>query len=281
MILPVSNDLLNATTGGRSMPNYAINRGIIQTCVIGAMLLLFGCSSSKPYSLVAQIPSGSQSPRVLAATIDIDGLACNVRVMMVDTPKAWAPICFVKQDHPNFKSFLIANQQVDIGTVGDGFQVLNSTVLRLPAPQPNTSTTTTSRGSNNSPASTNNADSNFPDEWSQSSYPGHEVLQGQNTGYLVTKATLTINGSQGILDVTYKTGYAPLHIECTVLANQHGDFTLIFNPAELNKLSPGANYNISLTSENAGLSGNIWDSRGFDTWTPSLSPQWVAASSSD
>lgn len=263
------------------MLNYATYRRIIRTCAVGAMLLLFGCSTSKPYTLVAQLPTDSQPSRVLAATIDIDGLACTVRVMLVDSPKAWMPICFVKQDHPNFKSFLIANQQVDIGTVGDGFQVLSSMVLKLPAPILNTSTTTASKGINNPPTSPNTADSSFPDQWSQSSYPGNEVLQGQNTGYLVTKATLTINGSQGMLDVTYKTGFAPLHIECTVLANQHGDFTLIFNPAELNKLSPGADYNISLTSESAGLSGNIWDSRGFDTWTPSLSPQWVAASNSD
>ncbi|HVC28863.1 MAG TPA: hypothetical protein VNF48_04865 [Gammaproteobacteria bacterium] len=262
------------------MSNSAIYHYFTSTCALGAMLLLIACSSSKPYTLVAQLPSGPQQGRVLAATIDVDGLACNVRIMLLNSNKAWAPVCFVKQDHPNFKSFLIANQQVDIGTVGDGFQVLNSMVPTLPAPQPNISTTT-SKGVNNPPASPTTDDSSFPNEWSQSSYPGHVVLQGQNTGYLVTKATLTINGSQGMLDVTYKTGYVPLHIECTVLANQHGDFTLIFNPAELNKLSPGANYNISLTSESAGISGNIWDSRGFDTWTPSLSPQWVAASSSD
>ncbi|MGA9854065.1 MAG: hypothetical protein WBR29_02160 [Gammaproteobacteria bacterium] len=201
-----------------------------------------------------------------------------MRFVFVDSVKAWAPICFVKQDQPNFKSFMIANQQVDLGTVGDGFQVLNSTAPTLPAPSASTSVATTGKGINNPPASPNSVDSSFPDQWSQSSYPGHVVLQGQNSGYLVTKATLTVNGSQGILDVAYKTGYAPLHIECTVLANQHGDFTLIFNPTELNKLSPGASYNIPMSSENTSISGNIWDSRGFDTWTPSLPPQWVAAS---
>lgn len=260
------------------MSNTAINRQLTIICAIGAMLLLIGCSSSKPYTLVAKLPSISGQARVLVATIDVNSLSCNVRFVLVDSPKVWAPICFVKQDHPNFKSFLIANQQVDLGTVGDGFQVLNSMVPTLPAPAASTSTVTASKAINIPPASPNSADSSFPNEWSQSSYPGHVVLQGQNTGYLVTKATLTINGSQGILDVTYKTGYAPLHIECTVLANQHGDLTLIFNPAALNKISPGASYNIPLSSESSSISGNIWDSRGFDTWTPSLPPQWVAAS---
>ncbi len=263
------------------MLNCAICRRTIRTCAVGVMLLLFGCSSSKPYTLVAQLSSGSQPQRVLAATIDINDLACNVRIMLVDSPKAWAPICFVKQDHPNFKSFLIANQQVDLGTVGDGFQVLSSLVPTLPAAAVSASKATASKGITVPLASPNSVDSGFPNQWSQSTYPGHVVLQGQNTGYLVTQAILTVNGSQGMLDVDYKTGFAPLHLECTVLANQHGDFTLIFNPAMLNNLSPGANYNISLTSESTGISGNIWDSRGFDTWTPSLSPQWVAASSSN
>ena len=269
---------LTATTGGRNMSNSAIYRQFTIICALGAILLLIGCSSPKPYTLVARLPSGPQQARVLAATIDVNGLACNVRIMMLDSPKAWTPICFVKQDHLNFKSFLIANQQVDLGTVGDRFQVLNSMVPTLPAPMASTSTATARKGINIPSASPNSADSGFPNEWRQSSYPGHVVLNGQNTGYLVTKATLTINGSQGILDVTYKTGFAPMHIECSVLANQHGDLTLIFNPTALNKISPGASYNIPLSSESSSISGNIWDSRGFDTWTPSLPPQWVAAS---
>jgi hypothetical protein len=253
-------------------------RNIGYFCAFGALLMLIGCSSSKPYTLVAQLPSISDQTRVLAATIDVNGVSCNVRFILVDSPKAWTPICFVKQDHPNFKSFLIANQQVDLGSVGDGLQVLNSSVPTLPPPTASTSSAAARKDSKKIPAPPGYTDSSFPSQWSQASYPGHVVLQGQNTGYLVTKATLTVSGSEGTLDVTYKTGYAPLHVECTVLANQHGDFTLIFNPTELNKLSPGASYNIPMTSENTSISGNIWDSRGFDTWTPSLPPQWVAAS---
>ncbi|MDE2091895.1 MAG: hypothetical protein KGJ08_08355 [Gammaproteobacteria bacterium] len=263
------------------MLSSAVYREIAQFCAVGTIILwLIGCSSSKPYTLVAQLPSGSKQSRVLTATIDIDGLSCNVRIMMLDSPKAWAPICFVKQDHPNFKSFLIANQQVDLGTVGDGFQILNSMVPTLPPASRSGTGVSTGKGSGNPSALPNSTDSSFPDQWRQSTYPGHLVLQGQNTGYLVTKATLTVNGSRGILDVIYKTGYAPLHLACTVLANQHDDFTLIFNPLELNKLSPGANYTITLSAESSTISGNIWDSQGFDTWTPSLSPQWVASSSS-
>ena len=47
---------------------------------------------------------------------------------------------------------------------------------------------------------------------------------------MVTNVTLTINGSKGILDVTGKLGRTPLQIECTVIANHIGNFTLMFNP---------------------------------------------------
>ena len=41
------------------------------------------------------------------------------------------------------------------------------------------------------------------------------------------------HGDQGwrcILDVTFKATYKPLHMPCIVIANDHGDFRLVFNP---------------------------------------------------
>ncbi len=263
------------------MPHRAIRHYIFRNCAIGALFFLLGCSSSnKPYTLAAQLPSGNQQTRVLTATIDVKSGTCTVHVVLLDTSKVWVPLCFVRTDHPNFKSFLIANQQVDFGAVGDGFQVLNN---QLPAlPEPSDTGSETGRGEHNKKDTElpKYPEASFPVQWSQSVYPGQVVLQGQNTGYMVTNATLTINESQGTLDVDYKTGYKPLHLECTVLANQHGDYNLIFNPIELNKAVPGANFNIHMVSEGPSISGNIWDSSGFDTWTPSLPPRWVAASAS-
>ena len=259
------------------MPHRKSRGLILGISAVGLVLSLMGCSSTKPYTLVAQVPSGTQQTRILSATIDINGLSCNVRVVLLDMPQPWTPICFVKQDHANFKSLLIANQQVDIGAVGDGFQVLNNMLPPLPARAENVAESggTQVKSDNHLPKY---PAAGFPTDWSQSAYPGHVVLEGQNTGYLVTKARLTINGSQGTLDVAYKTGYQPLHLACTVLANQHGDYTLIFNPIALNRAVAGANFNIPMVSEGPNISGNIWDARGFDTWTPSLPPQWVAAS---
>ncbi|MDE2234535.1 MAG: hypothetical protein KGL13_09830 [Gammaproteobacteria bacterium] len=243
---------------------------------VGVVLSLIGCSSTKPYTLVAQLPTGAQQTRILSATIDIDGLSCNVRVILLDTTQPWTPICFVRQDHANFKSLLIADQQVDLGAVGDGFQVLNNMLPSLPAPSENVSEAGSQRTNKGNHLPKYPA-AGFPTQWNQAAYPGHVVLEGQNTGYLVTKATLKINGSQGTLDVAYKTSYKPLHLDCTVLANQHGDFTLIFNPITLNMVEPGANFNISLVSEGSNISGNIWDASGFDNWLPSLPLHWVAA----
>ncbi|MHB8404247.1 MAG: hypothetical protein ACYDCJ_02385 [Gammaproteobacteria bacterium] len=249
------------------MLKFAVDRWIAGVCAVGATLALFGCSSSKPYTLVAQLQSLSQQGRIVAATIDVVGDSCSVRIMLLDSLKAWTPLCFVKQDQTTYKSLLIGGQEVDFGAVGTSFKVLSTTMPTLPA-----------SALSNSATPSGGSGAGFPSQWNQSPYPGHVKLEGQNSGFMVTKATLTINGSQGILNVIYKVGYAPLHLECTVLANQRGDFTLMFNPTKLAKLSAGAHYDIPLSSEGSSISGNIWDSRGFDTWTPSLPPQWTAAS---
>ncbi|HEX6549738.1 MAG TPA: hypothetical protein VF117_03635 [Gammaproteobacteria bacterium] len=258
--------------------------------LIAALLLSIGCSSSKPYTLVAQLLPVSQS-KIVAATIDVNGSACSVRVMLAGSTQPWTPVCLVNKDQSGFKSFTIGGTQVDFGAVANGFKVLSATLPTLPAPTAATSAAPAAAaptGGTAKPASVpaqTTADSSaavaaatFPDQWSLSPYPGIVKLQGQNLGFLITSATLDIHGSQGTLDVTFKASYSPLHLVCTVISNAHGDFNLIFNPVETSKLTGGGNYNIQLVSEGQSISGNVWDSHGFDSWTPGLPPQWVATS---
>lgn len=256
-----------------------------------ALLLSAGCASSKPYTLIAQLSSLSQG-RIVAATIDVDGGACHVRVMIATSIKPWTPVCTVLKDQSGFKSFSVAGTQVDFGAVANGFKVLSATLPALPAaastaaPAPATAKPGTKA---QSPAAAQASvavapveAATFPDEWSLAPYTGHLTLQGQNLGFLITSATLQVHGSEGLLDVTFKASYSPLHLDCTVTTNAHGDFSLIFNPAEVSKLTGGGNYSIQLVSEGTSITGNVWDSHGFDSWTPSLPPQWVAtAVSSD
>ncbi len=274
------------------MLSRAAFRWMARGCAASAVLILFGCSSSpKPYALVAQLPPLSQQARIVAATIDVRGPVCSVRIVTLDAARAWAPVCLVQKDQPTYKSFSIGGQKVDFGAVGNGFKVLSSTLPTLPAPlssaasaatgaaavKAKTATATQAPTATSAPVA-QVAAPGFPEQWNLSPYPGHIKLQGQNRGFLVTSAVLTIHGSMGILDVTYKTSYKPLHLKCTVIANQKGDFTLLFNPSKSVNLTGGGNYNVLLSSEGESISGNIWDSHGFDTWTPSLPPQWVAVS---
>jgi hypothetical protein len=256
-------------------------------------LLLAGCTSSKPYTLVAQLLPLSQG-RIVAATIDVNGSGCVVRVMIAGSAQAWSPVCIVRKDQSGFKSFMIGATQVDFGAVANGFKVLSATPPTVPTPSAATAkipaaasikpasaaATATAQAAPATPD--NSAPISFPDQWSLSPYPGNVKLQGQNLGFLITSATLDIHGSQGMLDVTFKASYSPLHLACTVISNAHGDFNLVFHPAEASKLTGGGNYNVQLVSEGSSISGNVWDSHGFDSWTPGLPPQWVAtAVSSD
>lgn len=258
-----------------------------------ALLLSAGCSSSKPYTLVAQLLPLSQG-KIVAATIDVNGAACAVRVMTVASPKPWTPPCLLVKDQPGFKSFTIAGTQVDFGAVANGFKALSATLPALPTPAAATSVAPAAATGKTAPAPTTPSSQTaaaapavvapalFPDEWSLAPSPGHVTLQGQNLGFLITSATLDIRGSQGMLDITFKASYSPLHLDCTVVTNAHGDFNLIFNPAQTSNLTGGGNYSIQLVSEGTSITGNVWDSHGFDSWTPSLPPQWVAtAVSSD
>lgn len=257
------------------MTKSALYRWTAPVCILGAVLALTGCysSSSTPYTLVAQLGAISPQAPIVAATIDVNGPSCAVRIVTLNSVKAWTPVCFVTKDQPTYKSFSIGSQHVDFGAVGGSFKVLSTTMATLPAPA---STATTAPNAAVGPA--------FPDTWNLTPYPGHVKLQGQNTGFMVTSAILHINGSQGMLDVTFKTSYLPLHLDCTVTTNDKGDYTLLFNPAALLKITSNENsipsYNIVLSSEGQSLAGNIWDSRGFDTWTPSLPPQWAAVPNS-
>ena len=116
------------------MLNHAIYRWTVRSCVMGATLVLFGCSSSKPYTLVAQLPPLSQQERMVAATIDVTNSVCSVRFVMLDSSKTWKPACVVNKDQPTYKSLTIDRQEVDFGAVGDGFKVLSTTLPTLPAP---------------------------------------------------------------------------------------------------------------------------------------------------
>lgn len=268
------------------MNNLAV-RWLLYLCALGALGVVTGCSSSaKPYTLVAQLPPLSQT-HMVAATIDVEGSRCGVRVMTLDSSNPWTPACAVISDQSGFKDFTIDGKEVKFGAVDNGFKVLSTNPPTLPPPASTAPAATTVKAAAiaKSPApaastavttATAVTGESFPDQWVQAPYPGHVKLQGQNLGFLVQTATLTISGSAGMLDVVFKGSYSPLHLKCSVIADQRGDYTLLFNPAEASKATGGGNYSILLSSEGQSISGNIWDSHGFDSWTPSLPPQWAA-----
>lgn len=271
------------------MMKHRVSRLMIWAGLCVALAVSAGCSSSKPYTLVAQLLPLSQG-KIVAATIDVNGAACTVRIMIAGSATAWAPVCILNKDQSGFKSFTIDGTKVDFGAVANGFKVLSATLPTLPVPAaataaaPATASAKPGSAVTASPVTQPAADAvvavpaTFPDQWSLSPYPGNVKLQGQNLGFLITSATLDIQGSRGVLDVTFKASYSPLHLTCTVISNAHGDFNLVFSPAETSKLTGGGNYNVQLVSEGSSISGKVWDSHGFDSWTPGLPPQWVANS---
>lgn len=279
-----SGGYVNQEYGDVVMIKRRVSQLMISAGLSVALIVSAGCSSTKPYTLVAQLLPMSQG-KIVAATIDVNGAACAVRIMLAGSTTAWSPVCVINKDQSGFKSFMIDGTQVDFGAVANGFKVLSATLPTLPVPAATTISapaTAANKPGSGTPATTPTvaaAPANpavFPDQWSLAPYPGRVQLQGQNLGFLITSATLDINGSQGTLDVTFKASYSPLHLTCTVISNAHGDFNLIFNPTETSKLTGGGNYNIQLVSEGSSISGNVWDSHGFDSWTPGLPPQWVA-----
>ncbi|MGH8293022.1 MAG: hypothetical protein ACRESA_06060, partial [Gammaproteobacteria bacterium] len=259
---------------------------VVLTAGIGILGALGACAPSgsssgqQTFTLVAELPTLFQQTRIVAANIDVNGLICSVRVVTLDSSKPWTPVCMVMQNQPTFKSFNIAGKQVDFGAVGDGYRVLQSAFTTLPTPvdapttvaQPIVGGTvdTTITPAAQGPLA-------LPQTWKLVPYPGQHTLHGQNTGFMVTSAVLTINGSAGTLAVAYKNTYAPLHLECTVTTDAKGDFTLLFNPMQLARINGAGDYTIQLVVGGQAFSGGTWDSRGFDSWHPSLPPQWVSA----
>ncbi|MGH8311962.1 MAG: hypothetical protein ACRER9_01600 [Gammaproteobacteria bacterium] len=268
------------------MPKSSVFHWVVLTAGIGILGALGACAPSgsssgqQTFTLVAELPTLFQQTRIVAANIDVNGLICSVRVVTLDSSKPWTPVCMVMQNQPTFKSFNIAGKQVDFGAVGDGYRVLQSAFTTLPTPvdapttvaQPIVGGTvdTTITPAAQGPLA-------LPQTWKLVPYPGQHTLHGQNTGFMVTSAVLTINGSAGTLAVAYKNTYAPLHLECTVTTDAKGDFTLLFNPMQLARINGAGDYTIQLVVGGQAFSGGTWDSRGFDSWHPSLPPQWVSA----
>lgn len=268
------------------MPKSSVYRWAVLTAGIGILGALSACAPSgsstgqQTFTLAAELPSLFQQTRIVAANIDVNGLVCSVRVVTLDSSKPWTPVCMVMQNQPTFKSFNIAGKQVDFGAVGDSYRVLQSAFTTLPTPVD--AATTVARPIVGGTVDTTVAPAAkgplaLPQTWKLVPYPGQYTLHGQNTGFMVTSAVLTINGSTGTLAVVYKNTYAPLHLECTVTTDAKGDFTLLFNPMQLARINGAGDYTIQLVVGGQAFSGGTWDSRGFDSWHPSLPPQWVSA----
>jgi len=260
------------------MTSRAIVQWIVRAGAIGALLLLFGCSSGKPYSLVASLPT---TDHVVIGTINVHDGQCDVHFASLDWADFYAPECKVVKDQSAFKSFNIGGTQIDFGAVDNGFKVL-SVAPKLPganvtaaAPAAAAAPATKALESSTAAAPPGAPGEDFPAQWLVAPYPGNSNLAGQNPGYLLASNKLTIQGGSALLDVAFKAAYKPLHLFAIVSANEHGDFRLVFNPHVTASLTSGGNYDVELVSEGAGISGNIWDSHGFDSWTPSLPPTWA------
>ena len=281
------------------MTSRAILRRIAYLGAAGAVSLLFGCSSSKPYALIAQVPSNVW---MQAASIEVNDGRCTVHIVSLAYKDFYTPPCTVLKDQSTYKSFKIGDNQVNFGAVDEGFKVL-SNPFTLPPPdisaapaaatgaaakaaaagaaKPAAPAPATPAVPTPAPAAGTTAvpgQEQFPGVWIVAPYPGQVSLVGQNMGFLVTSAAFKIDGGDGKLDVTFKGNYAALHIRAVVTANDHGDFRLIFNPNAIAKLTSGGNFDIQLESEGGGISGNLWDSHGFDSWSPPLPSSWTTPS---
>lgn len=230
------------------------------------LMVLWGCtpaSSPPPYTLVAQVAPSTDQGKIIAAVIDVHGGGCNARVVTLMSAQAWVPSCRVVKDQDAYKSFEIAGHSVDLGEVNGSFRILSGVPPTIPV------TAGTQAGADR-PV--------FPDTWELRPYPGKLQLRAQNAGYMITSALLTINGSVGMLDVTYKTTYTPLHLSCTVTTDQNGDFQLAFDPSALIQIAGRGTYTVDLVSEGQGITGTAWDSSAFAQWQPAMPPRWVRVS---
>jgi hypothetical protein len=259
-------------------------------CVVST---LFGCSSGKPYALIAQVPSNAW---IQAASIEVNEGKCTVHVVSLAYKDFYTPSCSVVKDQATYKSFKIGDNVVNLGAVDEGFKVLG-TPFTLPAPDvsaaPATATGAAAKAAaakaaapavaavptpTPAPAAgtaTVPGQEPFPGVWLVAPNPGQISLVGQNMGFLVTSASLKINGGDGKLDVTFKGNYPALHLFAVVTANDHGDFRLMFNPSVVAKATSGGNFDIQLEAEGGGISGNLWNSHGFDSWSPPPPSSWT------
>ncbi|MDE2234102.1 MAG: hypothetical protein KGL13_02215 [Gammaproteobacteria bacterium] len=237
----------------------------------------------------------------MQAAIDVEGQACNVTVLTWSTESPWNPTCTVNQDQPTHKNFTIDGQQVDlVGDDANGFKVSNQLSLKVPLPataaptsktavaaaiakavnspnpKPNEVKTPTAAPTPATSATAASAAPGqaFPTQWKLALFPGHRQLVAQNLGYLVKSAGIDINGSACKLQVVFKVRYPPYNLDCVVTTNKRGDLTLLFSPFIVANSAKSATNSILLVSEGESISGIIWDSHGFDSWTPSVPPSW-------
>jgi hypothetical protein len=270
-----------------AMISRALVRWIVSAGAVCAALAMSACSSGKPYALVADLQSGDH---LVAATINVVNGNCTVQMASMDWNNFYNPTCKILKDQSGFKSFSISGNQVDFGAVDAGFKVLG-TPPKLPAaeaagaPAAGTKAAVAAAKPAAAPAAGTGAvaaatasGEDFPSQWTVQPDPGQVHLVGQNPGFLLTSNKIMVSDGACILDVTFKATYKPLHMPCIITANDHGDYHIVFNPRTTGVLSSGGNYDISMVSEGSGISGVIWDSHGFDSWTPSLPPQWTQSS---
>jgi len=225
-----------STTGTDAMTSRAMTHWILRAGALGALLLLFGCSSSKPYALVAQLPANDH---LVVGAITVNNGQCTAEFASLDWADFYKPGCEVLKDQSGFKSFKINGGQLDFGAVENGFKLL-STPPKLPAPnvaaapaagtgKPAAAAATPAPAASTAAAAAGSGE-DFPIQWAVAPYPGNMHLAGQNPGYLLSSDSLQINGGDAVLDVAFKAAYKPLHMFAIVTANEHGDFRLVFNP---------------------------------------------------
>lgn len=267
----------------RVMTHWTVRAG-----ALAALLLLFGCSSGKPYALVAQLPANDH---LVVAAITVNNGQCTAEFASLDWADFYKPSCKVVKDQSGFKSFNINGTEIQFGGVDNGFKTL-TTPPKLPgadvAAAPAASTAPGAKPAA-APAAAATASAaapaagapgeDFPSQWAVAPYPGDMHLAGQAPGYLLATDNLVVQGGNATLDVTFKTpAYKPLHMFAIVTADEKGDFRLVFSPHVTGSLTAGGTYDVSMVSEGEGISGTVWDSHGFDSWTPSLPTTWAVKS---
>lgn len=264
------------------MISRALVRWVLCVGAVGAALSLSACSSSKPYALVAELPS---TDHVVVATINVVNGNCTVRMASLDWNDFYAPSCKVLKDQSGFKSFSVNGTQIDFGAVDNGFKVLGTPpklpgveAAAAPAAATGKAAVAAAPATGTAAAAPAASGEDFPSQWSVQPDPGQQHLVGQNPGFLLTSNKLMVADGACILNVTFKATYKPLNMPCIATADAKGNFRFVFNPRTTAVLSGGGNYDVTMVSEGSGISGVIWDSHGFDSWTPSLPPQWTQSS---